>query len=309
MDEQKITPQDPEQPADGPKSVSAFQSARELAAKEQRAAELSERKWQAEENERQYQAREEYAKEISEDKIALMKLRQGLLTEDDEHFKDDTPQKKYTVWQKIGNWFYHAKWWLGIGTFCALLVGFLIFDMITRVDPDLRILMLSSNYELYSSSTALCDKLAEGCPDFNDDGKSVVSSVYIPVTQQNLETANSAGTAYNTQLSVQLGCSMCMLVLADQQTDECVPPEEAYVNLEELYPQYDFIEGCRVPLNDTKFIEQFGLTNPLHEGTYLALRVPTENLDDAETVQKNYDNARIMLEWVLETMAKEETAP
>ena len=76
-----------------------------------------------------------------------MRLKQGVIEDSDKVFRDEEPEKHYTLLQRIGNWFYHAKWWLGIATFLALLGAFLIYDVVTRENPDLSVLLLSANNE------------------------------------------------------------------------------------------------------------------------------------------------------------------
>lgn len=309
----------PKNTASAPRTTSAFRNAMEAAAREQRAAELAERTRQAEAEDAAYQAREAYAKELNEEKVDLIRLKQGIISESDRVFPEQEAPKQYTPWQKIGNWFYHAKWWLGIATFCALIAAFLVYDYVTRIDPDVRLLMLSSNLPLYAQTQQLCEILEVDCPDYDGDGKSVVDVVYVPTTKEILEGGSSAATSYNTQLLVQFQSSMCMLVLADDAADECLSPDEMFVNLEELYPQYDFIEGYRVQLNDTPLLEWIAQAAAqaadaettdadapltLNTGTYLALRAPHETMDDAEAMQAAYDRALPVLEGLLQRLAE-----
>ena len=123
--------------------VSAFRNAAEQQAKLRRDAELKERRRQKAAAEAAEHSREEYAKELAEEKVDLIRLKQGVITDSDKVFRSDDAPKEYTLWQRIGNWFYHAKWWLGIAVFFVLLGAFLIYDYVTRENPDFRILVLS----------------------------------------------------------------------------------------------------------------------------------------------------------------------
>ena len=140
QDEPKKMQEDPGEKHQTTES-SALRNAWEIEAKARREAELKERERQAAEAEAAYQAREEYAKELAEEKVDLIRLKQGVISDSDKVFRGEEPEKHYTVWQKIGNWFYHAKWWLGIATFIGLVAAFLIYDFVTRVDPDVRVLL------------------------------------------------------------------------------------------------------------------------------------------------------------------------
>ena len=132
----------PEQPKG---NVSAFRNAWQIEAKARRDAELKERQRQADAEEAAYQKREEYAKELAEEKVDLIRLKQGVISDSDKIFRDEEPEKHYTVLQKIGNWFYHSKWWLGIAAFVVLLTAFLVYDYVTREDPDLRVMLLTDH--------------------------------------------------------------------------------------------------------------------------------------------------------------------
>ncbi|MBR3045342.1 MAG: hypothetical protein IKI45_12780 [Oscillospiraceae bacterium] len=302
QDKQQKTQNDPQnEPADlsGAKKVSAFHNAMELQAKVKRDEELKERKRQAAAEEAAYQAREEYAKELAEEKVDLIRLKQGVIEDSDKVFRERETEKQYTVLQKIGNWFYHAKWWLGIAAFCILVVSFLVYDYVTREDPDLRILLLTDDPEFYEETDKLTNWLQTMCPDYTADGEVLVQSVYIPVSKATMENSGTYSASYNTQLLVQFQSSTCMLVMVDPEAEEYLQPEDMFVDLTELYPDCSNVSGRRLLLDNTDFAEQAGLTHPLHEGSYLALRIPAENMSSAEEMQQAYDQAKTLLDEIV----------
>ena len=290
-------------------SVSAFHTARELAAKEARENELAERKRQADAEDAAYHEREEYAKNLSENKVALMRMKQGVDSEETSALDlTEEPQKKYTLWQKISNWFYHSKWWLGIAAFCALLAAFLIYDAVTTKDPDMRVLVLTSDSYFTAQEPAFCELLTPFCEDYNKDGEVLVSTISIPINKALTESASAAAQSYNTQLTVQFQSAMSMLLLVDEDADECLDEELPFVDLESLFPQYDFIEGKRAYIENTKLAELIGMEQPIRKGTYLALRQPVENMDSLEENQEAYDIAYQALSQLLELITAEEGA-
>ncbi len=301
QDEQKTQSNDPNDMGDAPK-VSAFHNAMELRAKVQRENEMNERRQQAEAEEAAYQAREEYAKELAEDKVELIRLKQGVIEDSDKIFGKTEAEKKYTIFQKIGNWFYHAKWWLGIVSFCVLVAAFLIYDAVTREDPDLRMMLLTDNAEFYSESDKLHTWLETLCPDYNADEKAVIQSIYIPVSKEGLEMSGSYSAAYNTQLLVQFQSCTCMLVLVGPEAEPYLQPEDMFVDLESLYPDCSNVSGHKFLLDQTDFAEQVGLTSELHPGSYLALRIPQENINSQEECQEAYDQAKTLLDAMIETL-------
>ena len=288
--------------------ISVFHNAMELEAEARRKAELAERERQKQENEAAYQAREEYARELAEEKIDLIRVRQGVMPEEELRAPEET-QKKYTVWQKIGNWFYHSKWWLWGAIFCVLVGGFLIFDLVTRKNPDIRILLLSESPELQRQAPALEEWVKPVCEDYDGDGQTMVGTVYIPVTKENMEAGGNLSAAYNTQLLVQFQSDTSMIVLLDDRAEPYLSPDEMFVDLEELYPDCEFVDGFRIRLNDTDLAKQIGMTESLPENCYLALRRPLENMTTSlDKMQAAYDKAKTVLDGIVPMLHRSQEA-
>ncbi len=283
-------------------NLSAFENARMMEARARREAELAERDRQAKENEAAYQAREEYARELYDERIDLMRLKQGVITDSDKVFPEQAPPKKYTISEKIGNWLYHSKWWLGIAVFCVAVGGFLVYDYVTRVEADVNLLLISNDHAIYAKSEALSDMMEQNLTDYNGDERSVASVVFVPVSKSSMETG-SFSTSYNTQLLVQMQSNMCMLVIGDTESDGYIEAEKVYAEIESLYPRYDFIDNDRILLKDTYFQEWLGMEEELREGAYLALRLPTAGMSSQEDMQKAYDEALPVLESLMEQLA------
>ena len=225
--------------------VSAFHSAWEIEAQARRKAELAERERQKKEAEAQYQAREEYAKTLADEKVDLIRLKQGVITVDELNLPEEE-EKHYTVWQKIGNWFYHAKWWLGIAVFCVLVGAFLIYDYVTRVDADVRVLLLTDQQGFYTGSEKLNEILSGLVADCNGDGRQIVQSTYIPVNSDNMEHAGTYSRSYNSQLLIQFQSATSMLVIADADAEAYLRPEEMFEDMQALYPDCPFAEGVHI---------------------------------------------------------------
>ena len=306
-DEQTQNPQETQDPTGNepeqlPENTSAFRNAFEQQAQRARQAELDERKRQQEEEDAAYQAREDYAKELREDKIDLIKLKQGVISESDKVFKAEAPPKEYTFWQKVGNWFYHAKWWLGIAVFCVVVGAFLVYDYVTREDPDCRVLLLTDNPDFYMCAENLNQYLDTLCEDFNEDGEVMVKSIYVPISKDTMESGTSYDSSYNSQLLVQFQTPTCMLVISDAAADPYLQPEDMFEDLSVLYPDLDCVDGYRLYLDDTNLAEKIGYAGEWGEGTYLALRIATENMNSLEENQEAQARAKILLDALLDDL-------
>lgn len=310
-DEEKKIPKqaqhDPEK-AQTPHEASAFRNAWEMQAQARREAELRERKRQADAEEAAYREREEYARELQEEKVELMRLRQGVIEESDK-LRGRDPEKKYSLGERFGNWLYHSKWWLGIAVFVAFVGAFLIYDYVTREDPDLRILVISANDEIYLHTPELTGWAAEHCPDYNGNEKQEVGLVYVPVSQGTLETGSADAASSNTQLMVQFETATCMLVIADDASEAYLTPEgkgaEIFADLETLYPDCAAVDGYKLMLSGTQFAKRLGLEKPLNAGTYLAIRQPYENMETKEKNQIAFDQAKELLDQLMPELMQE----
>ena len=298
------------QPESGEKkpsgSVSALRNAAEIEAKRAREAELRERKRQAAAEDAAYHAREEYAKELAEEKVDLIRLKQGVIEDSDKVFREEAPEKHYTLLQRIGNWFYHAKWWLGIASFLVLLGAFLIYDIVTRENPDLSVLLLSASNELDYESPQLCSWLTTMSEDFNGDGEVLVKSVYIPVCEATMDVGGNTGAAYTTQLYVQFQSDTCMLVLVDAESEPYLEPDEMFVSMEKLYPECPLADGVKLHVDQTNFASLAGLSSPLKEGSYLALRKPEDTMNTQLEMQEAYRRAKALLDQIVPQLQETE---
>lgn len=279
-----------------PENVSVLRNALEMEAKAAHEAEMKERARQAAENEKQYQAREEYAKTLQEEKVELIRMKQGEEFDEELVYGEQEAEKHYTFTEKLGNWLYHAKWWLGIAIFAVFVIGFLIFDYVTRVEPDIRLLLLSEQPELYARTPQIEAMLTGFTEDFNDDGQTLAQLVYVPVSKDTMENSGTYAATYNSQLMVQFQTNTCMLVIADNDAQEYLEPDVMFVNLAELYPDCKFTDGYKLLLGKTDLASQLGMETPLKEGAYLALRVAKENMNSQEEMEEAQARAKKVLD-------------
>ncbi|MGN0632169.1 MAG: hypothetical protein ACI4JN_12675, partial [Ruminococcus sp.] len=110
------------------KPKSFLETVREIDEKERRREEEIEAKRQKILEERRKKQQEEYDRKIREERIELMRLKQGVISESETIHEEKEEKKKLSVWKKIGNFFYHSKWWLIMAVFIAATFGYLAVD-------------------------------------------------------------------------------------------------------------------------------------------------------------------------------------
>lgn len=255
--------------------------------------------------------REIYGKKLEKDKKDVLKVKQGIADED--IFNDDNGvKKKYSFSDKVKNFIYHNKWWLGIATFGVCMTAFLAYDTLTTVRSDVRVMLLTDNDTLQMSTDNIHEYFNGHVVDYNEDGRQYTDIVSIPISHNEEDNIKSAIGYENslTNLSTQFQLAECMMILADSAVDVYIEPETTLENLEEVFPDCPFAKGHKLMLKDTRFAELVGCKNEdIPEDLYLAVRVPAsrinvKSLSDEETNQTNYNNAMETLKSVIAELEK-----
>ena len=109
-----------------------------------------------------------------------MKLKQGIIEEKDIPKEEPQPKKEYTLREKISNFIYLNKLYIVIGTAAALFLGFIIYDMATRVVPDTVILYIADDPQMKDYTDKAGEIFSGFCEDFNGDRKVVADVYYLP---------------------------------------------------------------------------------------------------------------------------------
>ncbi len=237
--------------------------------------------------------REEYGKKNAEEKIEVLKVRQGV-SDDVSILMSDDIQRNYTFKQKLSNFIYHNKWWLGVTIFLIIIFSFLLYDTLTTVHSDTRVMLLSDNDTLSEHILQIQELFNDNVEDYNNDDIHLTDVVYIPISA-NMEDNMTSAYGYEnslSNLSTQFQLNECMLVLADSAADELVEPDMSFEDLSAYFPDNKNIDGCKLYLKNTKFAKMIGIDKKdLPDDLYLSLRKITSNLSNEQTSKNNYDHA------------------
>lgn len=251
--------------------------------------------------------REKYGQKIAEERIEVLKLKQGVINESDKINSDTGTKIIYNKTDKFKNFIYHNKWWLGIASFLAIIAAFLIYDTLTTIRSDVRVMLLSDNDNLQLHTNQIHEFFNSYVMDYNDDGKNYTDIVFIPISKDQ-EKNISSGYGYEnslTNLSTQFQLGECMMILADSAVDVYIEPETTLENLENYLPDCPFVDNYKLYLKDTEFAERIGL-NPddIPDDLYIGIRKVTTNLSTEETNKTNHDNAVETLKAVVRDLNK-----
>lgn len=269
-------------------SQSVFQTAREMQQKQLEEMQQKQLELERKHAEREKKKREAYERRLLEEKKELIRLKQGQV-EESELIPEDVKEEevKMPLGKKISNFFYHNKWWLGIGVLIAFIGVFLVYDIVTKERPDIVVLAVIEN-EYVGYSEALPDYIESFSEDFNGNDEILASVYYIPFSDS--VQANYANGTSN-KLAAEFQGDEAVIVIGDKKITDILVPENIFVNLEELYPDNPNVDGYMFYLKDSKFAEKLNLPEEVvTDDLFIAIRRPQKLIySSEEEVQETYD--------------------
>jgi hypothetical protein len=267
-----------------PKEKNVFQIMQEMEAQQEAiAAQQAELAAQKEAEERLA-----YEEKLRQERLELLRLRQGVIDESDTVREEQEPERKYSLGEKIGNFFYHNKWWLGIAAFFVFFTGFTIWQIATTVHPDMIVLLLvHDDYFNAQCNEKLSEIFAQYIGDENGDGKVVCDVYYIPASS---DTEDRSGyTGDNTKLFAEFQIAEACIVISDEGADEFIVPDRTLYDLEPDLGQYEQTDKMRFYLSSTALAEDLGWEGALDQDIYIGIRSVRETMDSEEEMQETFD--------------------
>lgn len=280
--------------------VSVLENMRRINEKQHREELEAEAEREKERAEKERLERERYEKKLERDRIELMKLKQGIISDEDIPHEAE-PVKEYTTWEKIGNFFYHNKMPLIVGAVIVLLAVFLIRDVVTNKKPDVAIMIMASDSEL-DFRTGDIEKLLEPyCEDFNGDGEVYVRVSYLPAVYSDDNLDAYFNQSAQTKLMAEFQSGDSIIVIADADTCHTVgidtvsengnPVDPILVDMRTIYPDDENCIELGYMLSGTSFAEDIKYT-AMSDSLFIGFRLPREALGvNMEKFTANYNNA------------------
>ncbi len=262
-------------------------NARERAEEIKREAEL-----EAQRAERERRQRESYEAKLRQERLELLKLKQGVISEEDIVYEKE-PEKHYTVWQKISNYFYHNKVYIIFGTLIAALAAFLIYDYVSTVRPDAVVMIIASDGEFNFISEDISKLLEQYCADNNGDGKISVRVSYLPVSPDENSAGMYSQQADSTKLMAEFQGTEAIMIMGDYEACELLGiTEDVLADLSEYFPDDENVSELGYMLNGTDFAKDIGYEG-LADNIFLGFRQPKKGGfgTSEDDFRKNFNNA------------------
>lgn len=247
--------------------------------------------------------REAYEKKLHDEKMELMRLKQGLVDEADtsimeEEIKGET---KMTFGKKVSNFFYHNKWWLGLGTAFAAILIFVVVDFILTPRPDMTILMLCSNDA--ASSKELDPFFTEFYEDIHGEKDTLVSVSCTPYSDDDYYNSTNG---LQQKVLAQLSSTDYVMIIGNHTTiDSNFVSAETLVDLSSIYPDDPHVKGCFYYIKDTDLAERLDISpDALTEDMFFALRDPSAlSGNNKDSVQEVYDKDFPVFDSVIKSLS------
>lgn len=250
----------------------------------------------------------ERAKRIQQEKLELMKLKSGVIEESEIIKEEHEAPAQLTASQKVGNFWYHYKIPLIVGTLMLAAVIYIIYDTVTRVKPDVYVLSTCDN-GLEFRTEQLEKYFEKFCPDVNGDGKIKVQVISAPESED-FQISNSNQAKIITQLQMD---KTIIVLTCDDVFDLKAKKDENGNYAENSYVFAECFDDLTEDFpGDEKVIEKgykfYGeaLESALEwdnmpKNIVLSLRKPVKPLTGKlEVMKENYSIAFEMLEKIME---------
>ncbi len=229
-----------------------------------------------------------YEEQLREERLELLRLKQGVIDESETIREEHEEQRKYTLGEKLGNFFYHNKWWLGIAAFFVFFTGFTVWQIATTVKPDMIVLLLvHDDYFNAHCNEKISEIFQQYISDENGDGKVVCDVYYIPASS---DTEDRSGyTGDTTKLFAEFQISEACIVISDEGADTYIVPDRTLYDLEADLGEYEQTDKMRFYLADTDFAKDLGWEEALDKDIYVGIRSVRQTMDSEEEMQKTFD--------------------
>lgn len=254
---------------------------------------------------------EERAARDREERIALLKMKQGII-EESEIIPETgyAPPPKQSVPARISSFIYRNKIFVVLGVLFAVIAVFLVAQVITREKDDLHVLLVA--YDRDSMMMLYSDDIAKAlemyCPDFDGNGKVHVSVNFID------RTTRGASSQYDDvqmqKLTSELQYGTAQLIIADEGFTERVNAEGNmsdsdamrgfFLEQTDKFSEEELFYGCGIRANKTQLARKAGWSD-CPDNVILLIRDETDaNSSNDKENAENRERAQIVLQNILD---------
>lgn len=252
----------------------------------------------------------EKAKREREERIELLKMKQGLIEE-----SELIPENEYVKmpelhgWARFANFFYHNKAFILLGTFLAVVITVLAVQIATKEKDDLYVLAIAfdENSELGWRTQDLERTLEKYCPDFDGNGKVNVTVNYIDRTSEKIVSQYEQAQAQ--KLTAEFMSAISQFIISDEKFIDwvCGDPNENELNPKNIFLDQTGIcsedmlfNDCGVRMNRTEFANEARWKNCPDNVIILVRDELNNGSGNVKTNARNRERAQTVLQNILD---------
>lgn len=205
---------------------------------------------------------EERAARDREERIALLKMKQGII-EESEIIPETgyAPPPKQGLRARFSSFIYRNKAYVVLGAIFAAIAAFLIVQLITQEKEDLNVLVVAydRNSSMINYTQQLEKALEMYCPDFDGNGKVHVAITFIDRTTRDM--SSQYDDAQSQKLNLEIESGTAKLVIADEEFMERVNPNNAdnyevmrhyFLEQTDKLPKEELFYDCGIRVSSTQ---------------------------------------------------------
>ncbi|MDR1753649.1 MAG: hypothetical protein LBR74_01940 [Eubacterium sp.] len=244
-----------------------------------------------------------------DDKKELLKLKQGLIDKN-KVVETEKPIKTYEKPKgfkaKISNYWYHYKWHTLGGIAAILVIVLILFEFLTKKNPDIEIIALTDNSSTYNylllNTMDLEDSFLQYTPDYDKNGYTNVAITVIDISDGEYTDPDMA-LANSTKLAGEIQRAETLIFIGNKQAFYSMPGNmpmnDIFINFSTKYTSCEFVEDeYFYKIKGSPFETAYNLTN-CPDDFYIAMRRLSDQKNEpaqqrARTVISNIINNNFM---------------
>lgn len=257
--------------------------------------------WEREQLEEQLKAEEEQAKKerekrLKDEKIELLRLKNGVVDQEDTSMKEVREEQTQLHGKaKIANIWYHNKVWIIFGTLILVAAAFMIYDAVSKEKADITVMMVANN-GLADRQEDIEKFFEKYTPDFDGNGYVHVNVIMVPQSENDLQNQG----VNNTKLVANLQLADAIMVITDEETDDEI--KGIMKDMTEDFPDNKYVDELGLKLDTDKAARELNYEN-MPKDVHISMRTPAKTTGDSlEKMQENFDKSYKVFKAIAEDM-------
>lgn len=256
---------------------------------------------------KQPRERKDNTMSLNDDKRELLKLKQGLVSEEETVIKESRYKKTELKGKaKAANFLYYYKIHIIVIVFFAAVAAFLVYDTLSKEVKDIRILTVASTLDANTALYMKVEDIAQGfeafCPDFDKNGNVHVENYNI-----NMSATVDSDYYYSSQAKLygETATGTAQIYMGDMKTfvDFIGEAEssEMFVNLKQLYPDdKNIVNDYFYKVKGSALTDAANWTESCPDDMYIAVRTVYNGMvNNAESMKEPHERALTVLDNII----------